>query len=368
MVLLGGAFLYNAVRRRQARRPPARPFRRRRPACSLASRRSSWAWASSAWAWSGRSATWAGSTPLDTLHRWWPLLLVIWGALEILVSVSRRVGAEDAMKASKILLLLVILAFGGFIEAARVVRAARGPRPHRLPGAGRQVLRALVHLRVGAAHVPCRRAPPSTCENAFGAVRVSRGRAGRGAAQAAHGRLPRHRGGGARLLRARAGRPPSWRARRCAWSTNREELERARRPRGVRDAPRADRAPGHGGDRAQRTRRGGRGRRGGGRRVGLVRRDPPGARGRPAVREGQTRRGLGLRRAGRAVAPRPPRATWRWRTWPTAPASTRSTARSPSRRTGALTVDSAARRRGRRDRARRPGAPRAARRACRRAT
>ena len=27
---------------------------------------------------------------LDTLHRWWPLLLVIWGALEILVSVSRR--------------------------------------------------------------------------------------------------------------------------------------------------------------------------------------------------------------------------------------------------------------------------------------
>jgi hypothetical protein len=27
---------------------------------------------------------------LDTLHRWWPLLLVIWGALEIRVSVSRR--------------------------------------------------------------------------------------------------------------------------------------------------------------------------------------------------------------------------------------------------------------------------------------
>ena len=27
---------------------------------------------------------------LDTLHRWWPLLLVVWGALEILVSVSRR--------------------------------------------------------------------------------------------------------------------------------------------------------------------------------------------------------------------------------------------------------------------------------------
>jgi hypothetical protein len=27
---------------------------------------------------------------LDTLHRWWPLLLVIWGALEIGVSVSRR--------------------------------------------------------------------------------------------------------------------------------------------------------------------------------------------------------------------------------------------------------------------------------------
>lgn len=27
---------------------------------------------------------------LDTLHRWWPLLLVVWGALEIVVSVSRR--------------------------------------------------------------------------------------------------------------------------------------------------------------------------------------------------------------------------------------------------------------------------------------
>jgi hypothetical protein len=27
---------------------------------------------------------------LDTLHRWWPLLLVVWGALEIVLSVSRR--------------------------------------------------------------------------------------------------------------------------------------------------------------------------------------------------------------------------------------------------------------------------------------
>jgi hypothetical protein len=31
---------------------------------------------------------------LDTLHRWWPLLLVIWGALEIAVSVSRRSSAR----------------------------------------------------------------------------------------------------------------------------------------------------------------------------------------------------------------------------------------------------------------------------------
>jgi hypothetical protein len=27
---------------------------------------------------------------LDTLHRWWPLLLVVWGSLEVVVSVSRR--------------------------------------------------------------------------------------------------------------------------------------------------------------------------------------------------------------------------------------------------------------------------------------
>ena len=31
---------------------------------------------------------------LDTLHRWWPLLLVVWGALEIVVSVSRRSAAR----------------------------------------------------------------------------------------------------------------------------------------------------------------------------------------------------------------------------------------------------------------------------------
>jgi hypothetical protein len=31
---------------------------------------------------------------LDTLHRWWPLLLVVWGALEIVVSVSRRFAAR----------------------------------------------------------------------------------------------------------------------------------------------------------------------------------------------------------------------------------------------------------------------------------
>jgi hypothetical protein len=27
---------------------------------------------------------------LDTLNRWWPLLLVIWGSLEVVLSVSRR--------------------------------------------------------------------------------------------------------------------------------------------------------------------------------------------------------------------------------------------------------------------------------------
>jgi hypothetical protein len=27
---------------------------------------------------------------LETLHRWWPLLLVVWGSLEVVVSVSRR--------------------------------------------------------------------------------------------------------------------------------------------------------------------------------------------------------------------------------------------------------------------------------------
>jgi hypothetical protein len=32
--------------------------------------------------------------PLETLHRWWPMLLVIWGALEIVVSVSRRTSAR----------------------------------------------------------------------------------------------------------------------------------------------------------------------------------------------------------------------------------------------------------------------------------
>jgi hypothetical protein len=31
---------------------------------------------------------------LETLHRWWPLLLVVWGALEIVVSVSRRSAAR----------------------------------------------------------------------------------------------------------------------------------------------------------------------------------------------------------------------------------------------------------------------------------
>jgi hypothetical protein len=27
---------------------------------------------------------------LETLHRWWPLLLVVWGTLEIGVTLSRR--------------------------------------------------------------------------------------------------------------------------------------------------------------------------------------------------------------------------------------------------------------------------------------
>jgi hypothetical protein len=31
---------------------------------------------------------------IDTLHRWWPLLLVVWGALEIAVSVTRRSAAR----------------------------------------------------------------------------------------------------------------------------------------------------------------------------------------------------------------------------------------------------------------------------------
>ena len=31
---------------------------------------------------------------LDTLHRWWPLLLVVWGSLEVVVSVSRRSGGR----------------------------------------------------------------------------------------------------------------------------------------------------------------------------------------------------------------------------------------------------------------------------------
>ena len=31
---------------------------------------------------------------LDTLHRWWPLLLVVWGALELGVSLARRAQAR----------------------------------------------------------------------------------------------------------------------------------------------------------------------------------------------------------------------------------------------------------------------------------
>ena len=31
---------------------------------------------------------------LETLHRWWPLLLVVWGALEVGVSLSRRSAAR----------------------------------------------------------------------------------------------------------------------------------------------------------------------------------------------------------------------------------------------------------------------------------
>jgi hypothetical protein len=31
---------------------------------------------------------------LDTLHRWWPLLLVVWGGLEIALSLSRRSAAR----------------------------------------------------------------------------------------------------------------------------------------------------------------------------------------------------------------------------------------------------------------------------------
>jgi hypothetical protein len=31
---------------------------------------------------------------IETLHRWWPLLLVIWGALEVVLSVSRRQAAR----------------------------------------------------------------------------------------------------------------------------------------------------------------------------------------------------------------------------------------------------------------------------------
>ena len=31
---------------------------------------------------------------LETLHRWWPLLLVVWGALEVAVSLSRRSAAR----------------------------------------------------------------------------------------------------------------------------------------------------------------------------------------------------------------------------------------------------------------------------------
>jgi hypothetical protein len=31
---------------------------------------------------------------IETLHRWWPLLLVVWGALEVGLSVSRRQSAR----------------------------------------------------------------------------------------------------------------------------------------------------------------------------------------------------------------------------------------------------------------------------------
>ena len=31
---------------------------------------------------------------LDTLYRWWPLLLVVWGALELAVSLARRAQAR----------------------------------------------------------------------------------------------------------------------------------------------------------------------------------------------------------------------------------------------------------------------------------
>lgn len=31
---------------------------------------------------------------LETLHRWWPLLLIVWGALELAVSVTRRAQAR----------------------------------------------------------------------------------------------------------------------------------------------------------------------------------------------------------------------------------------------------------------------------------
>jgi hypothetical protein len=31
---------------------------------------------------------------LDTLHRWWPLLLVVWGGLELAVSLARRAQAR----------------------------------------------------------------------------------------------------------------------------------------------------------------------------------------------------------------------------------------------------------------------------------
>ena len=31
---------------------------------------------------------------LDTLHRWWPLLLVVWGGLELAVSLTRRAQAR----------------------------------------------------------------------------------------------------------------------------------------------------------------------------------------------------------------------------------------------------------------------------------